>query len=192
MSLIVDYSLYSLKRNSIAHAIDYSVNAAIQEIDEAESMDGLALETHNEGNTSTNNIKLNEQKAANAFFTVFEENCGIKKNVIENYLLYVIVNPTNTGLNYKINKKNTSISGSVIDPTELEAAINSAINLNYSTSDPESDTHTIYIGGNPKTNKFLKRPYFMVFVKDFQINGLFKKRTATFVGFAGAKIERRN
>ena len=189
---IVDYALYSTKRNLIARGIDYSVCAAIQEIDIPSSRTGLAEGYDPDtGKILVNDIRLNEQYAENAFFGTLTENVGVKRNEIEANTLMVYVWPSSSGINYLIKKENKKYEGFVSSPDKLEEAINNAIGVLWNTSDTESDKHIIYVNGNPSTNEFKKVPYFLVFIKNHQINGLFRKRTATFVGFAGAKLERR-
>jgi hypothetical protein len=105
--------------------------------------------------------------------------------------LIVTISPTITGLEYIFRKGQQRLAGSVATPGELEPVINNAIDQFWDGTIPGQDSHIIYVNGNIKTNQFKKTPYYMVFIKDYQINGLLRKRTATFVGFAGAKIERR-
>lgn len=90
-----------------------------------------------------------------------------------------------------LKKENDRHEGFVVSPDRLEEAINNAIDILWNTSNPQSDSHLIYVNGNLSTNEFKRTPYYLVFIKDYQIDGLFRKRTATFVGFAGAKLERR-
>ena len=54
----------------------------------------------------------------------------------------------------------------------------------------EKDGHTVYVNGNIRTNEFIKRPYYMVFIRNYPINGLFSKKTATFICFKGGKVDR--
>lgn len=188
---IADYALYSTRRNLIARGIDYAVCAAIQEIDVPESTEGLSegfdLQT---GKVLTDNIMLNENTADSAFFETLEANTGIIRSDIAMDTLIAYICPSDTGINYTIKKDSQRVEGFATSPDKLEAAINNTINVFWDTSISESDSHTIYVNGNPSTNEFKKVPYFLVFIKNHQINGLFRKRTATFVGFAGAKLER--
>lgn len=190
---IADYALYSIKRSLIAHSIDYAVCAAIQEIDLPESTEGLS-EGYNPqtGRLLSDNIKLNEVTADNTFFSTLEANIGIKKNAIVSNTLIAYILPTDAGINYVLKKGSQWVEGFTSSPDRLEKAINNTISIFWDTTLPDTDKQTIYVNGNPSTNEFRKVPYFLVFIKDYQINGLFKKRTATFVGFAGAKLERKN
>lgn len=189
---IADYALYSTKRNMISRGIDYAVCAAIQEIDSVQSIDGLASGFDEiTGKPLVNGIIINETRSENAFFSTLQANTGIIKESISGNTLIVTVSPTSEGLEYILRKGQQRLAGSVASPGELEPVINDAIEQFWDGTIPDQDNHIIYVNGNLKTNEFKKVPYYMVFIKDYQINGLFRKRTATFVGFAGAKIERR-
>jgi hypothetical protein len=48
----------------------------------------------------------------------------------------------------------------------------------------------VKVNGNLQANQIKKRPYFIVLIKDLEIDGIFTKRTTTFVSFAGSKVER--
>lgn len=189
---IADYALYSTKRSLIARGIDYAVCAAIQEIDASESTEGLSegFDTRT-GILLSDNIKLNEAIADNAFFETLESNTGVKRSDIVDETLIAYISSSETGMDYILKKDDQRVEGFAASPDKLEAAINNTINIFWDTNLPEADKHTIYVNGNPSTNEFKKVPYFLVFIKDHQINGLLKKRTATFVGFAGAKLERK-
>ena len=189
---IADYALYSTKRNQICHGINYAVCAAIQEIDRTKSEEGLASGfDENIGMALVDEIVLDEEQADNAFFSTLKANTGIKREAVSGNTLIVTVSPKATGLDIILRNDTTRIEGSVGSPELLEPAINSAVERLWQDSSPEQDRHVIYVNGNLETNQFQKVPYYMVFIKDYQIDGLFRKRTATFVGFAGAKIERR-
>lgn len=189
---IADYALYSTKRNLIARGIDHSVCAAMQEIDIPSSINGLSEGYDpNTGKILVNDIRLNEQYAENAFFGTLAANTGVKRNDIGSNTLIAYVWPSYSGINYLIKKESERREGFVSSPDMLEAAINNAIDILWNTNNPESDSHVIYVNGNPSTNEFKRVPYFLIFIKNYEIDGLFRKRTATFVGFAGAKLERR-
>lgn len=189
---IADYALYSTKRNLIARGIDYSVCAAIQEVDLYISRNGLSEGFDPEsGKILVNDIRLNEQTAENAFWGTLAANTGVSIDDIGPNTLITYVWPTTAGISYLMKKETERNEGFVGSPNRLEQAINNAISTLWSAESPESDSHVIYVNGNPSTNEFKRMPYFLVFIKDYQIDGLFRKRTATFVGFAGAKLERR-
>lgn len=189
---IADYALYSAKRNMISRGIDYAVCAAIQEIDSIQSVDGLASGFDEiTGKPLVDGIILNETQSDNAFFSTLQVNTGIIEESINGNALIITVMPTVAGLEYLVRKGQQRLEGSVASPVQLETVINHSIEQFWEGTNPEHDSHIIYVNGNIRTNQFKKVPYYMVFIKDYQINGLFRKRTATFVGFAGAKIERR-
>ena len=189
---IADYALYSIKRNTISKGIDYAVCAAIQEIDNTDNESGLATGyDETTGKLSVDNIILNEARADNAFYSTLQSNTGISRAAVESDVLLVLANPTDTALDYIIKKDVEREEGSVSSPDNLENVINTKINEYWDASGPSSDRQIIYVNGNLRTNQFKKVPYYIVFIKDYEIDGLFSKRTATFVGFAGAKIERK-
>jgi len=189
---VADYALYSFKRNMIGKAVDYSVCAAVQEIDRARSEEGLSRGYDEAtGNILVDGIYIDETPADNAFFSTFQLNTGIRRDTVKGKVLVIIVNPTSSGLEYIIKKDTARTEGSITDPGQIEGIINTAISEYCNTPDSENDKQEIYVGGNPDTNEFKKRPYYMVFIKNYEIDGLFRKRTATYVGFAGAKMERK-
>lgn len=187
-----DYALYSFKRNMIGKAIDYSVCAAVQEIDRTKSAEGLSRGYDEAtGSILVDNIYIDEISADNAFFATFQSNTGIRRDTMKDKMLVIIMNPTSTGIEYIIKKDTAREQGAVTGPGEIEGIINAAISEYYNTSASENDRQEIYVNGNPVTNEFKKRPYYMVFIRNYEIDGLFRRRTATYVGFAGAKMERR-
>lgn len=188
----VDFALYSYKRGLISKAIDYGVSAAVQEIDVAASKEGLAEGFDENGNLSMDNIFLHETRADNAFFSTFKENAGLDRSEISTHTLIAIVNPLDAGMSYKIKFNAEKREGIVTEPSALEGILNANVSSFWNTADPEADKHVIYVNGNTKTTQFKKRPYYLVFIKDYEIDGLFRKRTATFVGFKGAKVERKS
>lgn len=188
---IADYALYSNKRNLIARGIDHSVCSAIQEVDLNLSRIGLSEGFDPEtGRILINDIHLNEESAENAFFETLKANTGVERNNIESNTLIVYVWPSTGGINYLIKKESERQEGFVSSPDRLEVAINNSIGLLWDTNNTDTDSHVIYVNDNPATNRFKEVPYFLVFIKNYEIDGLFRRRTATFVGFAGAKISR--
>lgn len=189
---IADYAVYSTKRNTISRGIDYAVCAAIQEIDCVESEEGLASGFDEvTGKTLVDDIVINEARADNTFFSTLQMNTGINSEAISSNTMIVTLSPRAEGMDYNIHNGQQRVEGSVSSTEQLEPVINNAVERFWDGADPKQDSQVIYINGNPKTNQFKKVPYYLVFIKDYQINGLLKRRTATFVGFAGAKIERR-
>lgn len=187
-----DYALYSFKRNMIGKAVDYSVCASVQEIDMARSEEGLSQGYDaSSGAISYDGIHIDETSADNAFFSTLQANAGIPKGDIESKALIVIMNPTGTGIEYIIKKDDIRVEGTISDPGEIEGIISAVYSESGEVSGSETDTQDIFVNGNPDTNEFKKRPYYMAFIKNYEIDGLFRKRTATYVGFAGAKMERK-
>lgn len=188
----IDFAMYSHKRNIISRAVDYAVSAAVQEIDYERSGYGLARGFDGRGNISLNNTFLHEQRADNAFFSTFESNTGISRDYLKSSMVIAIVNPVDTGVDYIIKTNTGRYTGITEDPAMLEQLLNDRINEYWATEDPEADKHIIFVNGNPSVTGFKKRPYYIVFIRDYRIDGLFRRRTATFVGFKGAKVERKN
>lgn len=186
-----DYSLYSYKKKCIAGAIDFSVSAAVQENNIELSRYGYSIGMdESAGTLSTDNIFIDENSAENAFFSTLELNAGIKKSEVISNTMIIIVNPVTGSANYIIKNAAKRITGSVSEPAGLEAVINTNTAQFWDAGQP--DKEIVYVNGNPKTNEFKKRPYYMVFIKNYEIDGLFKKRLATFIAFKGANIERKN
>lgn len=186
---IADYSLYSYKKKCIASAIDFSVSAAVQENNVELSRKGYAAGIDEAtGKPSTDNITIEKDIAERAFFSTLEANVGIKRADVIADTMIIIINPTSTSMNYIINNDTKDISGSVTEPSSLESIINTNSIQFWNSSLPDSEL--VYVNGNPKTNEFNKKPYYMVFIKNFEIDGLFKKRVATFISFKGSNIER--
>jgi len=189
--MIVDYSLYTHRTNLIKRGIDYSICAAVQEIDlqDIESIEGLSKENDEEkGTISLKGVKLNEQQAIDVFFSTLKGNTNINRNDIEEKIMIIMTHDTGNGIRYKVKKGNTWREGIVAALEDMEAVINSSILEFWPTA---VDSHIIYVNGNIKANEFKNRPSFMVFIKDYQINGLFNKRNATIVAFKRAKVERK-
>ncbi len=188
---VADYSLYSYKKKCIASAIDFAVSAAVQENNTELSRQGYSEGVdETTGKISTDNIVIDTEKASAAFFSTLESNAGIRKDQVISKMMIIVINPTYTDINYIITNDSKNISGSVTDPSSMETVINTNSLAFWDAADPDSET--VYINGNPKTTEFEKRPCYMVFVKNFEIDGLFKKRTATFIAFKGSHIERRD
>lgn len=191
----VDYALFTFKRNIIGRGIDYSVSAAVQEIDEEVSAEGLSEGCDEAtGIVSVDNISLDEEAADNAFYGTLLANTGIQRASIEGHMLVVTTSASSGYLYYNVraggpgSSGELSETGSLSNPGELEGKINNAIDGFWGSIGP--DSHIIYVNGNPDTNEFKFRPYYIVIIKNYQIDSLFRKREATFVAFKGAKIER--
>jgi hypothetical protein len=188
---IADYALFSSKRNRICQGIDYAVCAAVQEVDGIESEEGLASGFDEAtGKMLTDGIVLNEERADNAFFSTLQMNTGIYRKAISENTMIVTVTPEIEGIGYVIRKGQQREEGRMDSPEQLEPAVNNAVRQLWNGVDPEQDDNIVYVNGNLKTNQFKKAPYYLVFIKDYEIDGLMKKRTATFIGFAGANETR--
>jgi hypothetical protein len=185
VSIVIDQGLYVTKRNLMKKSIDYAVCAAVAEIDAPKSK-GLEFEFDKTGNKNTNHIYINEHNALNVYYQILKANININRDQIENNTLCLIVHPEDFAIKYSLYKGNNRIEGEVSNPAELELVINN--NLDFTKE--KIDSNVVFVNGNIKTNKFEKRPYFMVFIKDLEIGGLFKNRLLTFVSFKAARIIR--
>jgi hypothetical protein len=186
---ISDYSILTYKRNAISKAMDYAINAAVQELNINQSImglaDGFAEAT---GNRSVDGVKIDIDRAQNTFLTVFYENYNSSDFSIDAKLLLCATHTIEQNLKYVIKAGNVQITeGSVETPELLENRINHAIN-NYRTN--SEDASQVYINGNEKTNILENGVYLFAFIKDIKIQGLYSQRTTSLSSFAGAKIER--
>ena len=189
---IVDYSLYSEKRDIIRKSIDNSVTAAIQEIDTNTSKEGLSKAYDaNTGEIQLKSIYLNETRANNAFYSTFKANTNIERSTIENNALIVIINPQQTNLQYIMQSSNGKVTGTVSSPEQIETVVNNKLNLD-SAATGKSDKHIIYVNGNVKTVEFKERPYYLVIVRNLPVKGLFRNKNTTFIAFKGANVERKS
>ncbi len=190
--LSADYALYSYKTKIIAKSIDNAVLGAIQEIDYSDRSKGFNNEFINEGYTDYK-IKFNIESADDVFWNLFESNCGLKKENVEKYLIRAVIEPIREPmLQYVISfHGKEDATGTFTDPNYIETITNYEISslLNEGYEGKRNDV--IYVNSNPKTNKFERRPYYLVFIRDIQINGLILKRYATFVGLAASKVTRK-
>lgn len=187
---IIDYSLYSEKRDIIQKSIDNSVTAAIQEVDTSVSKDGLSQAYNsNTGEVQLKNIYLNETRADNAFYSTLKANTGIERSTIESNALVIIINPQHSNLQYIMKSSLGRITGTVSNQEHLEAVINNKLNSD-SAAINTNDKHIIYVNGNVKTVEFKERPYYLVIIRNLPVKGLFKTKNTTFVSFKGANIER--
>lgn len=186
---IADYSILTYKRNSISKAMDYAINAAVQEININESKAGLAGGfSEITGSRSIDGVKIDIDRAQKTFLTVFNKNCNLNDFSIENNLLLCTTHSINKKLEYIIKCKDKKIDEGELEDSEfLENRINEAINQYWSNSD---DGSLIYINGNEKTNIIKNGTYLFAFIKNIKIKGLYSQRITSLSSFAGAKIER--
>ncbi|PYG89141.1 hypothetical protein LY28_00964 [Ruminiclostridium sufflavum DSM 19573] len=186
---IADYSLFTYKRNLVSKAMDYAVNAAVQEVDLNESSAGLAEGFYeNTGNKRMDGIKINMAKARKIFLSTFYQNCNLTEYKIDSDLLLCTTYAFNKKLNYTITAGDEQIGlGSIESPELLENKINQAISSYWIASEENS---RVYINGNPKTNMIEKGTYLFAFIKDINIKGIYSKRSICLSSFAGAKADR--
>lgn len=183
---IIDVSMYSYKKRLIAAGIDYGVSAAIQEINMERSREGLSRAFTEEGKTSMKGIYLDEARADKAFTSTIAGNLDINTAEIINKMIRVTVTPLKDNVYYNIKDKNGQLSGYTTNMNDIQNLLNTRMG-NISGI---GDSHTVYVNGNTSTNSFEERPYYMVFIRDYEIDGLFTNRKATFICFKGAKIYR--
>ena len=186
---IADYSILTYKRNAISKAMDYAVNAAVQELNIEQSImglaDGFAEDT---GDRSLDAIKIDIDRARETFLMVFYENYNSSNFSIDGELLLCATHTIEQNLKYIIKAGNGQINeGNLENPEVLESRINQAINQYWTNSE---DTSQVYINGNEKTNSIEKGVYLFAFIKDIKIKGLYSQRTTSLSSFTGARVER--
>ncbi len=186
---IADYSILTYKRNAISKAMDYAVNAAVQELNINQSIiglaDGFAEDT---GSRSLDGVKLDIDRAQETFLMVFYENYNSINFSIDEKLLLCTTHTIEQNLRYIMKAGNGQINeGNLENPELLESRINQAIDQYWINSE---DTSQIYINGNEKTNILEKGVYLFAFIKDIKIKGLYSQRTTSLSSFAGARVER--
>jgi hypothetical protein len=185
LTTIMDFCIYVQKRSFIKKSIDLAVCGAVQEINIPEST-GLQKEFIEGGKVNLIDIVIDDEKALKVYYNMIKATLNIQKNKLENNTLCIVVNPKENNLHYVMYKGINRSEGYVSNPFELEALINN----NFDFVSDSVDSQKIYINGNKKTNEFAKNPYFMVFIKDLEIDGLFKKRSATLISFQAARLIR--
>lgn len=189
---IVNYSVYSYKCMLIGRAIDYAVCAAVQEIDDDMSLQGISKGfDENTGEVKVSNIFFDYDRAEQAFYSIFTSNSGIKKNVVEKNITFVITCPIideigKQCIKYAIKRADTVIEGVLFETGKIEDTINAQIM--YGDVDK---TRTIFVGGNPNTNEFSMKPYYMAIIKNFEITGVLFNRKVTYIGFKAGRVNRR-
>lgn len=183
---VIDISIYSYKKRIIAAGIDYGVSAAIQEINTEMSKEGLSKAFSEDGSTSLRGVYLDENKADKAFTSTLTGNLNINTDELSNKMIRVIATPLTGSVYYSIKDRNSQSSGNLPAMNDIQNLLNNRMNGLNSVG----DAHTAYVNGNPSANPFEERPYYMVFIRDYEIDGLFYSRKATFICFKGAKIYR--
>lgn len=182
----LDYSVYSLKRASIINGLDASVCAAVQEVDKERSREGLSTAFSSDGKTSLNKVYLNEEKAHNVFFATLRENLNVTPSLEKQKIMTIISNPIDNGANYIIQFGEDRREGIVHKQEDLESIINASMQSFINNV----DKHTVYVNGNIHTNAFRVRPYYIVFIRDYEIKGIVSNKRATFICYKGAIVER--
>ncbi len=190
---IADYSLYTIKRNAIAKALDYAVTASVQQINRSSSIEGIAGGfSETSGKKLQNGIELNMESAVDIFVSIYYRN--IDSFSIEDKVLLCATSVQGGNMKYKIiagipgdMAYAATYEGTLEDPTMLESKINTAALLAWPDTE---DNSSIYINGNPKTNLIENGTYIFALLKDIELKGLFSKRKVNLSSFAGAKVER--
>jgi len=183
---IADISIYSYKKRLIGVALDYAVSAAVQEIDTEKSRDGIARAFSNDGKVSMTGVYFNEAKADKAFESTITDNINIDLKSMNNKLIRVMVSPETDGIYYSMRDINKTEAGHSENIDQIESILNNRMNSLGNTV----DNHKVFVNGNAASNSFEKRPYYMVFIRDYEIDGLISHRKATFICFKAAKIYR--
>lgn len=186
---IADYSILTYKRNAISKAMDYAVNAAVQELNINQSIFGLAEGfAEGTGSRSLDGVKLDIDRAQETFLMVFYQNYNSSNFSIDDKLLLCATHTIEQNLKYIMKAGNGQIyEGNLENPEFLESRINQAINQYLINSE---DTSQVYLNGNEKTNIIEKGVYLFAFIKDIRIKGLYSQRTTSLSSFAGARVER--
>lgn len=191
---IVDYSIYTYKYFRISNAMNEAVCAASLCVDEASQ--GLEAAFDDEkGTLQLNNVKIMAEEADKIFVAMMKENSKLDFIDYKNQLITLITEVSVAGLDYSVRKAGIAGDclinemGTVVRPEDLEGLINRySQSLYLSGSMARSE---IYVNENKATNKFEQRPYYMAYIKNLEIDGLFSKRSADFSAFKAAKISRR-
>lgn len=186
MLLVFDISIYSYKKRMIGSAINYAVSAAVQEIDTERSRKGLSEAFTEDGQVSLTGIYIDEVKADKAFTSTMTKNVTMDMGEIQDKMVRVVATPESAGVYYNIKDKSGSQSGHTDSMVNLEGIINNKMSI----VNNKGDQHFVYVNGNAASNSFEKRPYYMVFIRDFEIDGIITRRKATFICFKSAKIYR--
>lgn len=186
---IVDYSIFTYKRNAISKAMDYAVTAAVQQINKNQSIVGVANGfTEDTGKKLLEGVEIDVDMANRTFLDVFYANYKLDNLSINNSLLICVTSSRNEKLRYAIMANaELIIEGDLDNPLLVEERINQAIDQIWTSSE---DDNQVYINQNPKTNMIENGTYLFAFINDIKITGLFSQRQLNLSSFAGAKLER--
>jgi hypothetical protein len=188
-----EFSLFSYKKALISKAVDYSVCAAIQQINIDSSINGIAGGfDDSSGKKLTDNIRIDMDRAQSTFLNMLCMNCSIDTTDISDKLLICTTYSQDGKLYYSIRvnngEKSDNSSGAVENSVDLEGKLNTSIGEYWPLE--EKGKNVVFINGNSKTNPVENGTYLLVFIKGLKVKGLFTERKVDFVGLAGAKISR--
>lgn len=186
---IVDYSLFTYKRNAISKAMDYAITAAVQQINKNQSVVGVANGfTEDTGKRILDGVEIDVDMANRTFLNVFYANYNLDNLNINNSLLICATSRQSEKLKYTIKSGTELIFEGELDNSLLvEGRINQAITQYWPGSE---NNNQVYINGNPKTNMIENGTYLFAFINDIKITGLYSQRQINLSSFAGAKLER--
>ncbi|OPX45636.1 hypothetical protein CLHUN_05730 [Ruminiclostridium hungatei] len=185
---VVDYSVYTNKRNQISKAMDYAVTAASQQIQPANENIGISNGfSEDSGHITTEQLEIDMDMANRVFVEIFLENVSVPGEDIQGKLLLCTTVAAGDKIRYTMKVKGGQyVYGQVETPADIQYAINAAL-LNYWT---EENKDEVYINGNSKTNMIEKGTYLFAILKNIEISGIFASRAISLSGFAGAKVDR--
>lgn len=189
---ILNYSVFSYSTMLVGRALDYAVCAAVQEIDIPLSMQGISdAFDESSGMLRTGNMFFDNTKAEKVFYRVLKDNSGLEQEGLEQSLTLVSTCPMidiygELAIKYFIKRENSIVEGVLYNVDELESTINDE--LRYGSIDK---ARLISVNGNPKTNEFSIRPYYIAIVKDFEVKGVISPQKVTYVAFRAGRINRR-
>lgn len=186
---IVDYSVYTYKRNAVCKAMDYAVSAAVQQIDEEQSREGLASGfSETTGKKVLQDIVIDTNKAEEIFTVFFRKNSLPDEIASSDTMLLCTTYVQEDQMHYTIKAKGIIVSqGVVTQPSAVQEQINEAINSCWPGTLSSSK---VAINGNSKTNMLENGTYLFVFLNNIKISGVYSKRYIDLSGLAGAKVER--
>lgn len=186
---IADYSLFTYKRNAISKAMDYAVTSAVQQINNSQSVAGVANGfSEDTGEQLLEGVEIDIDVATKTFLSIFYKNYNSNGINIDNNLLLCATSSLNHKLSYTMKTGTEMISeGSLENPVLIEKEINQAIDEHWPSSLGNSQ---IYINGNPKTNIIENGTYLFAYINELKITGLYYQRNVNLSSFAGAKLHR--
>ena len=186
---IVDYSLFTYKRNAISKAMDYAVTAAVQQVNKNQSVVGVANGfTEDTGKKLLDGVEIEVDMANRTFLNVFYANYKLDNLSINDNLLICATSRGREKLKYAIKAGTGPIfEGELDDSLLVEGRINQAITQYWPSAE---DNAQVYINGNLKTNMIENGTYLFAFINNIKIAGLYSERQINLSSFGGAKLER--